>query len=179
MSDNEPLISPFRNVEAYPAPIGPMPMPPPPPPIPPGGDRSGIPDEMVTPVPYVQADDAGRILSVGVMAIGALKKMEAHFDGVFIQVEGPVDYKKFYVDVAARKLLPRQENPAKLDGMTLLDLPVPCEVTINNPLAMPSRYQITESPLALSFEYPGTYDVRVKRVGYLDAFFMVTVPNEP
>lgn len=61
--------------------------------------------------------------------------------------------------------------PAKLTGLVLSNLPVPCTVEIEG-----NRYTVDETELELDFQFPGNYAVRVSRFPYLDRIFKVIKP---
>lgn len=66
---------------------------------------------------------------------------------------------------------PQPENPAALSGMELSNLPVPCEIRIND-----QSYQCTDSTATLSFSQPGAYKVIVKAWPHLDKEFSIDYP---
>lgn len=62
----------------------------------------------------------------------------------------------------------RPENPARLDGYTIRDLPVPSEIIIQG-----TSYPWADPTAELDFTAPGRYVVQVKSFPYLDTQFMV------
>lgn len=75
------------------------------------------------------------------------------------------------VYVADGEVRPRPANPARLDGMTLRDLPTPCTIHIGA-----QAYPCNDTVAELEFEHPGTYTVRVESWPYLDKEFEVENP---
>lgn len=75
------------------------------------------------------------------------------------------------VYVADGEVRPRPANPARLDGMTLRDLPTPGTIHIGD-----AQYPYDEPTVDLEFEHPGTYKVRVESWPYLDKEFDVENP---
>lgn len=74
----------------------------------------------------------------------------------------------YYEDGAIKKRVP---VPARVEGMTLLNLPVPCTVEIEG-----VKYEVDESELELDFQFSGVYAVRVIRFPYLDRILKVKKP---
>ena len=66
---------------------------------------------------------------------------------------------------------PRPANPARLDGMTLRELPTPGTIHIDG-----ASYPYDEPTVELEFEHPGTYKVRVESWPHLDKEFEVENP---
>ena len=69
------------------------------------------------------------------------------------------------------QVVPRLENPAILQGRVLNDLPVPCEILINN-----RRYEATTETVELEFDQPESYRVSVQAWPYLDKEFTIENP---
>ncbi|MBB2918111.1 hypothetical protein [Cupriavidus alkaliphilus] len=67
-------------------------------------------------------------------------------------------------------LVERPVNTARLDGMTLRDLPVPCVIVIDG-----ARYDCDEPLAELDLSGPGMYAVTVEAFPALDASFVVEV----
>lgn len=67
----------------------------------------------------------------------------------------PVDGARFYV--RAGRLLPRPDNPARLDGMVLRDVPRFATIVING-----QRYACDDGSAELQFAYPGRYQVSIE-----------------
>lgn len=84
-------------------------------------------------------------------------------------VEGDWYGKDVYVSNG--EVHPRPANPARLDGMTLRDLPTPGTIHIGD-----AQYPYDEPAVELEFEHPGTYTVRVESWPYLDKEFEVENP---
>ena len=79
---------------------------------------------------------------------------------------GDIDAEKEYVANGVRT--PRPANPARLNGLGLVNLPSPCTIYINR-----QPYECTETVAALTFTYPGQYRVVVSAFPYLDAEFTI------
>ena len=60
----------------------------------------------------------------------------------------------------------RPANPAVLTGATLSNLPVPCDIRVNQTV-----YKCTEDHAELTFDQPGTYTILVSAWPYLDGEF--------
>lgn len=75
------------------------------------------------------------------------------------------------VYVSNGEVHPRPANPARLDGMTLRDLPTPGTIHIGD-----AHYPYDEPAVELEFEHPGTYTVRVESWPHLDKEFEVENP---
>lgn len=73
--------------------------------------------------------------------------------------------------VSNGEVLPRPQNGAYLDGMTLRGLPVPCTISING-----VDYECTDTDAELSFDQPGEYVVLVRAFPALDKEFTVENP---
>lgn len=63
----------------------------------------------------------------------------------------------------------RPANPARLDGMTLRDLPVPCVIVIDG-----ARYDCADTTAELDFPVAKTYRIAVDAFPTQDATFEVT-----
>lgn len=75
------------------------------------------------------------------------------------------------VYVSNGEVHPRPANPARLDGMTLRDLPTPGTIHIGD-----AHYPYDEPVVELEFEHPGTYKVRVESWPHRDKEFEVENP---
>lgn len=62
-------------------------------------------------------------------------------------------------------------NPTTVSGDTLLNVPIPAKVLINN-----APYDTNEATVELSFTHPGTYNVKVIAWPYLDKEFLIENP---
>lgn len=123
-------------------------------------------------VPFLRFDPAsGAILETGRMARAHIMRERMQTGGTIVGSGAPASH---FVDLASRAVLPKTACPARLDGLVLRDLPVPCRIEIDNPGAAPSFYAWSESSLALAFDHPGTWTVRVLSVPHLPATFTVT-----
>jgi hypothetical protein len=65
----------------------------------------------------------------------------------------------------------RAPMPATLSGNVLNNLPVPCEIKVND-----STYYCDESSATLEFNQPGTYAITVIAWPYLDGEFEIVNP---
>jgi hypothetical protein len=81
-------------------------------------------------------------------------------------IDGAWDSKTHYVSNG--QAVARPANTATLDGLTLLNLPVPCKIVINSTV-----YDCTEPTADLEFDYPGVYNVTVEAFPYLNAEFEI------
>jgi hypothetical protein len=81
-------------------------------------------------------------------------------------IDGAWDSKTHYVSNG--QAVARLANTATIDGLTLLNLPVPCKIVINSTV-----YDCTEPTADLEFDYPGVYKVTVEAFPYLNAEFEI------
>lgn len=65
---------------------------------------------------------------------------------------------------------PKMPFPGSLDGMNLVNLPIPCRVYIGTEI-----YEVDDGEVELSFGQPGTYPILVQSPCYQDASFEVTL----
>lgn len=65
----------------------------------------------------------------------------------------------------------RPPNPARLDGMTLRDLPVPCAIVIDG-----TRYECADHEAELELPVAKTYRITVEAFPMVDATFDLEVP---
>ena len=114
-------------------------------------------------VNYVLYDKSGRIVQTGSSpeTMADLHKLGPHG-----YAEGVADLERDYVKDGA--IAPRPAGHAELAGKTLIGLPVPCVVHINQ-----TGYSCSEPVAELSFPYPGTYRIRIEAFPYLDALFFL------
>lgn len=81
-------------------------------------------------------------------------------------VEGKYSSERSYVvDGVVR---PREEMNCLVNGKLLKNLPIPCEVFINN-----STYHVDSSEVELDFDQPGMYKIKVSAWPFLDAEFEI------
>lgn len=113
-------------------------------------------------------DERGRVTSNLTTDPAGIQANKDHFPGRW--VEGDWLNKDVYVKDG--RVTPRPANPAKLDGLTLTDLPSPGTLHIDG-----AAYPYEDSTVELEFDHPGTYKVRVESWPYLDKEF--TVENPP
>ena len=81
-------------------------------------------------------------------------------------VQGIWDGETYYVENG--QATPRPSNPATLDGLILSNLPVPCQIYINN-----TMYECDEATVELELTYSGKYKIRVVAFPYLDGEFEI------
>ncbi|MDQ1817294.1 hypothetical protein RBA41_28710 [Massilia sp. CCM 9210] len=84
-------------------------------------------------------------------------------DRVFV---GDIDGRTHYVRDGHKYARPA--NPALLVGLDLTQLPMPCDVVIND-----KTYPCGDGRATLSFKLPGRYRVRVVAFPFLDANFEI------
>lgn len=131
----------------------------------------GHPDFVVQ-LPFVRFDTGtGEITSTGMMARAHILRERLETGGTII---GSGHYATHHVDLATRTVREKTACPARLDGMTLRGLPMPCRIEISNPSGEPSVYPNDEAAeLDLAFDHPGTYAVRVLSVPHRPGAFTV------
>lgn len=101
-------------------------------------------------------------------------KLDPHVDGAW---EGDAHF------VVSGEVRSRPKNPATLEGMALVNVPVPATIVIRDPVRDGNHpeagkaYPCNSATVELSFEHEGTYAVRVESWPYLDKEF--TVENPP
>lgn len=81
------------------------------------------------------------------------------------------DYYGQDVYTVSGQVVPRPVNPATRDGHTLMNLPAPCTIHINE-----AAYLCGDSIAVMTFSQPGTYRVRVEAWPYLDKEFTIENP---
>ncbi|WP_225547308.1 hypothetical protein [Chromobacterium violaceum] len=82
-------------------------------------------------------------------------------------IEGVADPLTQYV--LNGRLAARPRNPARLEGLTLRDLPVPCEVVIDGRV-----YPCPDAECELSFGRAGQHEIWVQAWPVQEAYFEVT-----
>lgn len=104
----------------------------------------------------------GQILSSSIIDDASL----AYQTGSFIQVDdyNPRLDSTHYVSEGT--VAERPACPAQLDGLTLVDLPVPCTIIING-----KEYECNDTTAELSFNLPSKYSIMVRAFPYLDGVF--------
>jgi hypothetical protein len=135
--------------------------------------------DYVTPAPYVAYEADGTIVAAGRCGLGFITDRIAAGERVLIAqvplVAGEVGAAR-YVDLATRTVREKTPCPARLDGLTLRDLPLPCRIEIANPGGPPTLYPETEATeIDLAFDHPGSYAVRVLSAPHLAGAFTVVV----
>lgn len=126
-------------------------------------DRSTMPDDRHC--TQYQAD--GKLLANFILqpeVILMLQEKEGHR-----YMPGWLDGATHYVKEGA--VAARPANSARLDGMTLRDLPVPCGIVIDG-----VRYDCDEPTAELELTVPKTYQIQVDAFPMTDATFEVTIP---
>jgi hypothetical protein len=116
--------------------------------------------------------------NVGLLVSDEIGSCEIPGVGLSGVMEGLAFARTRYVDASAffPQIRERAKCMAALDGMTLRDLPLPCQIEISAPLNATHSYAETEHyEVDLSFDHPGTYTVRVLSPRHLPATFTVTV----
>ncbi len=74
------------------------------------------------------------------------------------------------------KVVEKAPCPARLDGHTLRDLPLPCQILITRPGDDPTTYdEDTDRVVTIDFDHVGEYTVRVLSRGFLPGTFTATV----
>lgn len=81
-------------------------------------------------------------------------------------VEGKYSDEKYYV--IDRVVKPREEMAAVLNGRILTQLPIPCEVFINQ-----SIYKVEDGEVELVFDQPGLYKLKISAWPFLDKEFEI------
>ncbi|CAO4186220.1 hypothetical protein CLBKND_04919 [Methylorubrum aminovorans] len=134
--------------------------------------------DYVTPAPYVIFEEDGTIIAAGRQGISFITDRIAAGERILIApvplVESEVGATRF-VDVAARVVRMKTPCPARLDGMMLHDLPLPCTIEISAPLnGLITHDEAEDTELSLSFDHPGTYAIRVTSPRHLPGNFTAT-----
>lgn len=110
---------------------------------------------------YIEFDEAGRIICT--MSVSH----EVYMANAFIKprlLEGSGDPALQYVKDDKIVLRPTQQTT--LEGQTLKNLPVPCQIKINN-----ETYDCNDDIAELEFDMPITHRITVSSWPYLDAEF--------
>ncbi|WP_244832329.1 hypothetical protein [Caballeronia sp. TF1N1] len=116
-------------------------------------------------IAFARFDDDGRIEFVGHTSPEGWERMLGYTAEYVVQGDADVDLD--WVDGHVIKRRP--ENPTILDGMTLRNLPIPCQITVDG-----TTHDSQDETADLSFSQPGTYTVVVSAFPMLDASFQVT-----
>ena len=169
LSDAWPAVGEVPALVSVDLPFGPMPGPQPAP-----DDRTGIPADWHTSTYFARIDpETGAILETGYMPVAGLAMLAGQFEALYAAVQA--DAETQYMKLPEMVLTERTPCPARLDRTTLRDLPVPCRIEITNPGDLPSRYDWQAATAALTFDHPGSYEIRVKAVPHRDGVFTVTI----
>lgn len=112
-------------------------------------------------------DDSGKILGT---LVGSDESIETTIqESNYKWIAGDWFGKPVYVkNGEITDLMP---NPTTIQGFTLNDVPIPSTIVINN-----QYYESNDSTVNLSFEFPGTYNVRIISFPYLTKEFKVENP---
>lgn len=133
----------------------------------------GHPD-FVEHVAYVRFDPAtGRITERGTMARAHVMRQRMQ-GGIVPGIGRPETH---YVDLfgGVPAVMPKTPCPAKLKGLTLSRLPVPCEIEISNPGGdAPTVYPCADRKLTLAFDHPATWTVRILSERHHPVEFTIT-----
>ncbi|MGY8624353.1 hypothetical protein [Chromobacterium violaceum] len=97
-------------------------------------------------------EETGRILQTG---LASLENVEVEFALGKLLLQGEADPLTQYI--AGGAVAPRPENPARLDGMVLRDLPAPCRLIVDG-----VEYDCPDAECELSFALPGLHHVQVE-----------------
>ncbi|MCD0492348.1 hypothetical protein LQD23_08560 [Chromobacterium violaceum] len=104
-------------------------------------------------ISIIEYDETGRILQTG---LASLENVEVEFAMGKLLLQGDADPLMQYIRsdgaIEARPL-----NPARLDGMVLRDLPVPCRLILDG-----VEYNCDDAECELSFALPGLHHVQVE-----------------
>lgn len=138
-------------------------------------DRTGIPNDWFRTTPFIRYDPVtGEILEKGTESIAGLKHMSDVSGYHYLPVAG--DFNLHYVDTVKMRRRCKSICPAVLDGLVLRALPRPCRIEISEPATGTEVYELSDPEIALAFDHPGTYTVRVLAVPHLPGEFTVVVP---
>jgi hypothetical protein len=119
-------------------------------------------------VQFIRYTPDGRVDMYGMMARGFIEDFIA--DGqLYLMEEGTLN--DHWVLLPQKILMERTESIATLNGMTINDCPVPCQLIIEG-----VTYGVTNGTAELSFTQPGTYEVTVTSVPCYPKTFQVVVP---
>ena len=126
------------------------------------------------PTPFTRFDPAtGEVLETGNMTIGGVRHLEAQTGWSYLT--RPARLGLDYVDLPAQLITERSPCPAILDGATLRNLPAPCIVTVTDAAGARTEVAADAPELALEFDFPGSYAIRVRSIPHLDGEFSIEV----
>lgn len=100
----------------------------------------------------IEYDETGRILQTG---LASLENVELEISLGKRIVQGEADPLTQYIR-SGGEIDARPPNPARLEGLVLRDLPVPCVLVLDG-----SAYDCDEAECELSFSLPGLHHVQV------------------
>ena len=115
---------------------------------------------------YIEHDDNGRIIAAMQLRSDAYEANRTNPN----LIEGVASPATHYVKEGM--VLDRPIQETFLDGNTLRNLPIPCQIQINDDI-----YECDDDNAELGFDFPMTYRVTVRAWPYLDAEF--TYENQP
>ena len=119
---------------------------------------------------YSLYDADGRVFSVvSLQQQDLITDLAASLNQASGHIEGSVDGDTHYVRDG--QVVPRWKIRPFCKAGVLNDLPVPCEILINN-----RRYEATTETVELEFDQPGSYRVSVQAWPYLDKEFTIENP---
>lgn len=75
--------------------------------------------------------------------------------------------------VVGGEVVDRPTNPARVEGLAIVDLPVPSTVILSD-----VEYEVTDGTAEFEFNLPGTYSVTVKSWPYLDQELQIENPAQ-
>ncbi|MFC4172628.1 hypothetical protein ACFOYU_11245 [Microvirga sp. GCM10011540] len=134
-------------------------------------DRQGVPFDYYEYSDFVRFDPStGEITEHGTMQKGVIRELIEQGQPYLMRGGNRFDH---YVKDGRRRT--KSSCPAALVGMTLMNLPSPCWIEISEATTGLQIYEETDAAVELSFDYPGTYTIRVLSVPYTPGEFTVTV----
>ncbi|MEI2416225.1 hypothetical protein V8Z80_08575 [Orrella sp. JC864] len=127
---------------------------------------AALPPEDVL-IPATFYDGTGRILQSGWFQERVIEGLAARLGLQYVLQ--PADVARDYV--VAEAVVARPSNPARLEGLVLVDLPAPCRIDIDG-----QEYECDDTRAELEFSVPGTFRVMVRAWPYLDKEFTIENP---
>ena len=115
-------------------------------------------------ISIIEYDDTGRILQTGV---ASLENVEVEFALGKLLLQGEADPLTQYIR-SDGVIEARPPNPARLEGLVLRDLPVPCVLVLDG-----AAYDCDDTECELSFSLPGLHHVQVEAWPMQSAAFEV------
>lgn len=114
---------------------------------------------------YTRYHPDGKIDTTFTLQVGVVEALRKQGE---LYVEGWHDGETHYV--MDGKVLPRPKNTARLDGMALRDLPIPCVIVIDG-----TRYDCTDREAELELPVAKRYSITIEAFPRLDANFELEV----